>query len=84
MNRRAKVSLKQMELPKNESRFLKVHTRYKMNGRAFVQVPEIVLKGDWLKDFGFVCGELVKLVPDGQNLRIIRTLPEPERVCRVS
>lgn len=78
LNRRNKVSSKRMQLPKADFRFLTVHTRYKQSGRTFVQVPEIVLKGDWLAALGFQCGELVQLAPDGQGLQIIRVVPAPD------
>lgn len=75
-NLRGKVSPKKMKLPKSNDRFLKVHTRYKSAG--FDLVPEIVLKGDWLKEIGFQCGELVKVVTAGPMLQIIRTVTENE------
>lgn len=78
VNRRAKVSPKKMILPKNRDRILMVHTRFKPEGRTVTTIPEIVLKGDWLKELGFQCGELVKIVTAGPILQIIRTVTENE------
>jgi hypothetical protein len=78
-NQRAKVSPKKMMLPKPDFRFLTVHTRYKPAAKGFEEVPEIVLKGDWLKEFGFQCGELVKICTAGPYLEIIRTVTEKEQ-----
>jgi len=74
-----KVNPKRMQLPKSETRFLKVHTRYKAQTQGFDLVPEIVLKGDWLKEFGFQCGELVKVCTAGPILQIIRTVTDNEK-----
>jgi len=79
INQRAKVNPKKMLLPKNEQRILKVHTRYKPDERTVTTIPEIVLKGNWLKDLGFQCGELVKVVTAGPILQIIRTVTENEK-----
>lgn len=68
-----------MELPKSDARFLKVHTRYKAQRKGFAEVPEIVLKGDWLAELGFQCGEIIKLVTAGPYLQIIRTVSEREK-----
>ena len=78
INQRAKVSPKKMQLPKMETRFLKVYTRYKKQAKGFELVPEIVLKGDWLKDFGFVCGEMVMISKSGPNLQIVKMVSNAE------
>lgn len=77
-NPKFKVSKKRMQLPKSDTRFLKVHTRHRAKGYRFYHVPEIVLKGEWLRDLGFQCGELVKVCTAGPILQIIRTVTDNE------
>ena len=67
-----------MEAPKQDFRVLKVHTRFKPEGKTVAQVPELVLKGDWLKELGFQCGELVKICTAGPILQIIRMVNSKE------
>lgn len=55
---------------KQNSRRLKVYGRAIVNGNKFKTVPEIRLKGQWLKEIGFIPGQNVNVSQNGNCLTI--------------
>lgn len=45
------------------------------SGPAYTPVPTIILKGQWLKDAGFVSGEYVEVVCDRDKITLTKTTP---------
>ena len=60
------------------SRKLKIYEQ-SMGGGNYTQVPTILLKGKWLEEFGFKCGEYVEVVVEGDKITLTKTNPpEPK------
>lgn len=56
-------------------RTLKVYTKinFSIYGKPSV-LPEIRLKGNWLREWGFECGDNVKIVKSGHAIMILNTI----------
>lgn len=61
-------------------RVLKIYEQ-SMGGGNYTQVPTILLKGKWLEDAGFKCGEYVEVVVEGDKITLTKTTP-PERATK--
>lgn len=58
------------------SRKLKIYEQ-SMGGGSYTSVPTIILKGKWLKEAGFISGEYVEVVYDGDKITLTKiTAPE--------
>lgn len=55
-------------------RKLKVYEQ-SISGPAYTPIPIIILRGKWLKSFGFVIGEYVEVVCDGDKITLTKTTP---------
>lgn len=60
----------QNQNPKNQ-RQLKVYGKYRQKGRIVVMEPEIRLCGQWLKQAGFLPGQIVYVKQEGNQLVIV-------------
>lgn len=63
-------------------RKLKIYSQ-SMGGGNYTQVPTILLKGKWLEEAGFQCGEYVEVKVEGDKISLTKTTP-PERVTESS
>ena len=43
--------------------------------------PTVILKGKWLEEAGFKCGEYVEVVVEGEKITLTKTTP-PEKTSR--
>lgn len=60
------------------TRKLKIYEQ-SMGGGNYTPVPTILLKGKWLEDAGFKCGEYVEVVCEGDKITLTKTAaPEPK------
>lgn len=64
------------------TRKLKIYEQ-SMGGGNYTQVPTILLKGKWLEDAGFKCGEYVEVVVEGDKITLTKTTP-PEKPTKQS
>ena len=55
-------------------RKLKVYEQ-SISGPAYTPIPIIILRGKWLKSFGFASGEYVEINCDGDKITLTRTTP---------
>lgn len=46
--------------------------------RNYTQVPAILIKGKWLEERGFKCGEYVEVEVEGDKITLTKTTP-PEK-----
>lgn len=46
-----------------------------MDGGNYMQVPTILLKVKWLKEFGFKCSKYVEVVVEGNKITLTKTNP---------
>lgn len=56
------------------ARKLKIYEQ-SMGGGNYTPVPTILLKGKWLEEAGFKCGEYVEVVVEGDKITLTKTLP---------
>ena len=63
-------------------RKLKIYEQ-SMGGGNYTQVPAILLKGKWLEEAGFKCGEYVEVEVEGDKISLTKTTP-PEAPSRKS
>jgi len=64
------------------SRKLKIYEQ-SMGGGNYTHVPTILIKGKWLEEAGFKCGEYVEVVVEGDKITLTKTTP-PEVKEKVS
>lgn len=64
------------------SRKLKIYEQ-SMGCGNYSQVPTILLKGKWLEEAGFKCGEYVEVVCEGDKITLTKTTP-PEPTTKKS
>lgn len=55
-------------------RKLKIYSQ-SMGGGNYTQVPTILLKGKWLEEVGFQCGEYVEVKVEGDKIFLTKTTP---------
>lgn len=58
-------------------RKLKIYEQ-SMGGGNYTQVPAILIKGKWLEERGFKCGEYVEVEVEGDKITLTKTTP-PEK-----
>ena len=58
-------------------RKLKIYEQ-SMGGGNYTQVPAILIKGKWLEERGFKCGEYVEVEGEGDKIALTKTTP-PEK-----
>lgn len=58
-------------------RKLKIYEQ-SMGGGNYTQVPAILIKGKWLEERGFKCGEYVEVEVEGNKITLTKTTP-PEK-----
>ena len=56
------------------NRKLKVYAQ-SMGGGNYTPVPTILLKGKWLEEAGFKCGEYVEVVVEENKITLTKTTP---------
>lgn len=64
------------------ARKLKIYEQ-SLSGPNYKPVPTIILKGQWLKDAGFDCGEYVEVICEGNKITITKTTP-PEPSTKIA
>lgn len=55
-----------------------------MGGGNYAQVPNIILKGQWLKTAGFAAGEYVEVECDGDKITLTKTTPPEAKSSKKS
>lgn len=56
-----------------------------MGGGNYTQVPAILIKGKWLEERGFKCGEYVEVEVEGDKITLTKTAqPEKENSKSIS
>lgn len=54
-----------------QKRKLKVYTKYPRTNKGFIPNPEIRLTGNWVKEWGFKCGNKIIIKRIGNGLILI-------------
>ena len=49
-------------------------------GGNYTQVPAILIKGKWLKERGFKCGEYVEVEVEGDKITLTKTTPPEKKI----